>query len=79
MTTSEIRDTRWAMGLGIRAGKALLRAENALSNVIACGAHSDFDTMARLRAARCDLNHLAKEISRLVYELEKAHDKASQA
>ena len=58
------------MGLGIRAGKALVKAENALSRIQATGIGSDFQVIADLRAARCELNHLARDISYLVRELE---------
>ena len=71
MMASEIKDTRWAMGLGIRAGRALADTENALSRVQATGIGSDFQVVANLRAARCELNHLARRISDLVRELEK--------
>ena len=67
---SDIKGTRWAMGLGIHAGKALLRAENALSRIPATAVGSDFDAIRGLRDARCELNHLAREISRLIAELE---------
>jgi hypothetical protein len=67
---AEVRELRWSMGLGIQAGKALLRAENALHRVQATGAYNDWDTVSALREARCELNHLAKRISKLVDELE---------
>lgn len=67
---SDIAGTRWPMGLGIQAGKALSRAENALARIQATAVGSDFDCIRGLRDARCELNHLAREISRLVGELE---------
>lgn len=68
---SNIKDTRWAMGLGIKAGKALVRAEDALSMVQATAAYNLFNTVRKLRDARLQLNKLAKEISHLVDLLEK--------
>lgn len=67
---TDMAETRWPMGLGIRAGKALLRAENALSRIQATAIGSDFDCIRGLRDARCELNKLAKDISRLVDHLE---------
>lgn len=61
------------MGLGINAGKALLRAENALSAIQAIRRDDDFRVKADLRAARCELNHLAREISRILRELDNPH------
>lgn len=75
--TSDIRDSRWAMGLGIEAGKALANTEIALRRVMAHGVSSDFDVKVRLRQARCELNHLARRISRLVDELEQAQKRVN--
>lgn len=74
---SEIKDKRWAMGLGIWAGRALLQTEHALNGIQATAVGSDFQTIASLRAARLELNHLAKHISRLIDELEKPQDRTS--
>ena len=68
---SEIKDRRWAMGLGMRAGIALLKAENALRGIQATAVHSDWNTTANLRAARLELNKLAKEISHIISNLEE--------
>lgn len=68
---SDLHETRWAMGLGIHAGRALARAERALSGVQATRVDNDWNCVRGLRDARLELNHLAREISRLVDELEK--------
>ena len=68
----ELIETRRAMAVGIRAGKALLRAENALGNVGAVSLTNDFNTIVQLREARCELNHLAREISKIVEALQRA-------
>lgn len=68
---SEIREKRWSMALGIRAGKALIIAENALGKIGATGVQSDWNAIADLREARRELNHLARRISHIVQELER--------
>lgn len=68
---TKMRDTRWAMGLGIRAGKALVKTENALSRIMATGIGNDLQVQADLRAARCELGHLARRISDILRELER--------
>lgn len=71
---SEIKDARRAMALGIKAGKALLEAENALSAIRATAFHGDRRVINQLYAARLKLNALAREISICARELEDAQN-----
>lgn len=67
---SDIREIRIAVRLGIRAGKALVIAENALRDVGAVAVRNNFSTIVSLREAKRELNHLSSEISNLIRHLE---------
>ena len=72
--SSEISETRWAMSLGINAGRTLTQTEDALFRIQATGAVSDFQTIVELREARLQLNKLARRISVIIGELERAQN-----
>lgn len=73
---TEIADTRWAMGLGIKAGKVLGQAEQSLASIRAHAFYGDDRVIRELYDARRDLNLLAREILDIIRLLQREQEKA---